>query len=193
MTRICAFLLVIAAALAACGNKGILNAPEMPVIEEDAELAAKLVVSKNKAGGWLGRGNQPQLARHSNDLEVPRGHDSYLPFTIWNFKKQVVAGADIQIHYNPDEVAVGVDDRYMPAGFLLESNAAMPGLVRIATASAEGVRDDVFMLFQVIISPPGDAPLGSTVSFTAEIVFYNDLGKSIGSQTALWRFIVREW
>ncbi|MEK7164903.1 MAG: hypothetical protein AAB779_03060, partial [Patescibacteria group bacterium] len=73
MTRICAFLLVIAAALAACGNKGILNAPEMPVIEEDAELAAKLVVGKNKAGGSCEKCGGIKLIRNTAMADATPG------------------------------------------------------------------------------------------------------------------------
>lgn len=155
-------------------------------------VGSELTVSGTKAGGWRGRGKQPQMAVRDNGT-VFRGHALYDPFVIWNFKNQVVAGADVKIQYDADQVTISIDDRYKPEGFFLEANTTVPGLIKVATASAEGTKEDVFMFFQVIVTTPADAPLGSRVSFTAEIVFYDELGENIGSQWSTYRFLVREW
>ena len=148
--------------------------------------AGKLVVSANKAGGWLGRANQPTV--QEGRYTFSRGDVISQPAAVRNSTGRFVAGADVVIGYDPEVFQIR-NVAMARNNFVLAYND-IGGSVKIAVSSAYGDNSTAFTLFWLDYTVRPDAPVGAA-AITASFVFYDEHSKKIGFQTAEWVIVIK--
>jgi len=146
-----------------------------------SSMSSGLTVSGTKAGGWRGRSHQPSVEDWSR--VAARFHQINQEVRVKNPTGGLVNGADVEIKYDP-AVFSGLAAATDQSDFILVYND-MGSMLKVSMASAYGDNSQEFSLFWLVCTGRPDATLGTT-TITARFVFYNEEGRTIGTQTVHW-------
>lgn len=144
------------------------------------ESAGKLVVSSTRAGGWLGKDNQPQLssvgAIYHRDSRFAMGVGGYNPTDF------DATNAYVHIIYDPDVFTIHgviVDHSGEPQEY--DDLVPVPGHLKFRLKLPTKASWGYFAFTWLDVTVGLDAPLGRT-KVLYDVTFYDANGKSLGSQ-----------